>query len=107
PRAVAGAGEDGLSVVEEPAVGRVEARLRDLSCRLPGVVEGLESDRGRGPETRPLLEPHPGAGDHAQDSFGADEEAISGDSGAVPRKPARLQGAARRENPHSLHEVVE
>src|SRR5207245_2295923 len=63
--------------------------------------------RRRGPEPRSVLQPHPGFGDHPQDSLGADEEAIWSDARAVAGQPAGLESAARRDHSERLDELVD
>jgi hypothetical protein len=106
-RAVTRARDQGLVVVEQAAVRRPEAGLGEVARRQPGIFEVVERDRGRGAEARPVLQAHPGAGDHAQGALRADEEPVRGHSGAVAGQPPRLDRSGRCQHAQSLDEVVD
>ena len=78
--AAAGAGVRGLERVEQPAVRRVQARLRERAHGSRAAREALaRPGSARDADARkrgPILQPHPRLGDHAERALGADEEAI-------------------------------
>jgi hypothetical protein len=77
-----GPGERRLARVQQPAVRRVEAGLRQGAHRLRTGLERVEPD-GRGlPEARRVLDTHPGLGDHAEDPLGADQHAVGARPGS-------------------------
>ena len=63
--------------------------------------------RGAGAEARPVLEAHPGLGDHAEDALGAYEQAVRGGPGPRGRQPSRLDDTRRCQHAQRLHEVVD
>ena len=90
-----GVGERRLGGVEQAAVGRVEARLRDLAHRGGAGREVVERDAARRLPARALLEPHPGLGDHAEDALGADQHPVGARPGAGAGQAAALPLARR------------
>ena len=66
-----------------------------------------ESHRRRGAKARPVLQPHPGLGDHAQRAFGADHQAVGRGAGARAGQAARLDRAGRRDRARALDEIVD
>ena len=75
-RAVRRAGIIGLRRIEDAAVRRIESGLRDRAHRARGGEEILEAHRAAGAEGRPVLQPHPGLRDDAEDAFRADHHAV-------------------------------
>jgi hypothetical protein len=74
--AVVGAGELRFERIQQPAVGGVEARLRDRTGGLDAAGERGEASRDRCPERRAVLETHPCLGDDAERSLRAEQHAI-------------------------------
>src|SRR5439155_6935043 len=74
---------------------------------LAAALERVEADPGRRLEPRPLLQPHPGLGDHAEDALGADQKTVRTGTGAGPRESPALPGPRRRDRAHRLDQVVD
>ena len=107
PRPVAGPVVERFGRVQQPAVGRVEAGLRDRPAGRDRVFEPLELRVQVGPVGRAVLQPHPGLGDDPEGAFGAEEEPVGAGTGAVAGKPPGLHDAGWRQDPQRLDEVVD
>ena len=105
--ALVGAGVGRLAGIEQAAVGWIEAGLRDRAHRFGSSDKIRKRNRRTGAELRPLLEPHPGLRDDAENSFRADEHAVGTRPGARTRQASRFDHAGRRDDAHRLHEVVD
>ena len=75
--------------------------------RARGGEEVREAHRAAGAEARPVLEPHPGLGDDAENAFGADEQPVGAGPGAGAGQAARLDDAARRHHAQAFDEIVD
>ena len=95
------------SGIEQPAVRRVEARLRDHPRRLRAGGEALEEDRAGGLEAGPWANPHPGLGDHSQDALGAEDHAVGARTCPGAGQPAALPEAGRRQRRDRVDQVVD
>ena len=93
--------------VEDAAVRGVEAGLGDRSDGAGSREEVRELHRAAGAEARPVLEPHPRLGDHAENAFRPDEQAVGAGAGAGAGKAARLDEAARRDDAQVFDEIVD
>ena len=93
--------------VEDAAVRRIEAGLRDGAHGARGGEERSETNRRAGAEFRARLQPHPGARDHAERSLRADEHAVGARSGARSGQAARFHHAARRHHAQAFDEIVD
>jgi hypothetical protein len=96
-----------LAPVDEAAVGRVQARLRDRPHRVGALLEGGEADRERGPVHGLLLHPHPRLGDHAQRPLRAQQESVGRRTRARAGQPAGGPHAARGHGAYRFDEVVD
>ena len=105
--ALVGAGVGRLARIEQAAVGRKEAGLRDCANRLGAGNKIGKRDRRAGAKLRPILQAHPGLGDDAENPLGADEHAVGTRPGAGAGQAARLDNAGGREHAHRLHEIVD
>src|SRR5712664_1249924 len=92
---VGGAGVECLLRVKDAAVRWIEAGLCDGAHCARRTEERMETNRCAGAEFRTWLQPHPGARNHAERSFRADEHAVGARSGTRSRQAARFQRAAR------------
>ena len=78
--------------------------------RAPRAAPATKSSNPTPQETLklgPVLEPHPGLGDHAEDPLGADQRPVRRGPGAGAGQAAALPGAARGDRPHRLDQVVD
>ncbi len=78
-----------LERVEDAAVARVEARLRERTCGTGGGGECLEARGHRGSEARARDDADPRLGQDAERALGADEQALGRRAGAGRGQPAR------------------
>ena len=85
-RAVAGPGIVRLLRVEYSAIRRIEPGLGDRSYGAGSGEEIGELHRAAGAKARPVLQPHPGLGDHPENAFRADEQAVGAWAGAGARQ---------------------
>ncbi len=106
-RAVRRAGVVGLGRIEDAAVRRIEAGLRDRAHRACGGEKVLEMHRAAGAAGRPVLQPHPGLRDHAEDALGTDHHAVRAWAGAGARQAAALDHALRRHGAQRFDEIVD
>ena len=80
--AVGSAGVERLLGVEDAAIRRIKPGLRDRP-QGPGRREEIrELDRAAGAEFRPILQPHPGLRDDAQNALRADQQTVGARSRA-------------------------
>ena len=93
--------------VDQPAVGRLEAGLRELAHRRRTGREAVEAHARRRPPAWARLQPDPRLGDHAQDSLGAEERSIGARSGTRSRQAPALPLPCRCDRPHRLDQVVD
>ena len=105
--AFAGAGPGGFVGIDQPAVRRVELRLRQRAHRLGGLQEVGEAHRRAGAEARPRAHPHPGFRDDPQRALGTEQQALHARTGARTRQAARLERADRRDDAQRLDELVD
>lgn len=87
PAAPGHARERGLARIEQPAVGRVQARLRDGADRVGRGLEVVEQDRGGRLVAGPVLQPHPCLGDHAERALRSQEQPVG--DGPAPEPGTR------------------
>src|ERR1700730_15107473 len=85
----------------------MEAGLRDGAHGARGIEERGETHRCAGAEAWTRLQSHPGARNHAQNSFRADEHAVGTRSGTRSGKSARLYDANRRHDAQAFDEIVD
>ncbi len=105
--AVAGAGVVRLLRIEDAAVRRIEAGLRDRPDRARGGEEIGKADGAAGAKARPVLQPHPGLGDDAENAFRADEQAVGAGPGARSGQPARLDRTLGRHHAQAFDKIVD
>ena len=105
--AVADAGEHGFQRVQQAAVGRVQARLRERphAGHALGVV--VETNRSRGAKARRILQPHPGLGDHAQRALRAQHHPVGCRASPGAGQAARLHHAGGGDQAGVFDEVVD
>ena len=96
-----------LVIVDDAQVRGVEAGLADRAHRLGGGEEVGEAEHGAAAKARPVLQPHPGLGDHAERTFRADDHAVGAGAGAGAGQPARLHDAGRRRRAQAFDEIVD
>ena len=96
-----------LRGVEQPAVGRVQARLGDRAGRGDAAGVVVEVHRAPALPARPVLQPHPGLGDHAEGALGAEEQPVGGGPGARAGQPAGLADPGRGDDAQRLDQVVD
>ena len=104
---VADAGEHGFRRIEQPAIARIESRLRECPHAGDGGEVIVELRGGRRAESRRHLHAHPGFGDHAERALGADDQPVRCRPRTGAGQPPRLHHAGRRHQPRGLHEVVD
>ena len=80
----------GLLGIEEAEIGWIEAGLGDGAYRGRTGMDVAKAERGTGAKARPVLEAHPGFGDHAERALGADHEPVGTWPGAGAGQPAAL-----------------
>src|ERR1017187_3915656 len=104
--AVGRAGVECLLRVKDAAVRWIEAGLRDGTHCARRTEERMETNRCAGPEFRTWLQSHPGARNHAERSFRADEHAVGARSSPGSRQSTRFHYAARRHDAQAFNEIV-
>src|SRR5215212_2645680 len=104
--AVGHAGIESLLRVENAAVRGIKTRLRDGAHRARGREERLKANRCPGAEFRTRLQSHPGARNHAERSFRADQRAVRTWTGARARQAPRFQDTARRNHAQAFDEII-
>src|SRR5882757_8995911 len=104
--AVGRTGVECLLRVKDAAVRWIEAGLCNGSQRARRTEERMETNRCAGTEFRTWLQSHPGARNHAERSFRADEHAVGARSGTRSRQSTRFQYAARRHDAQAFDEIV-
>ncbi len=107
PAAAGHARERRLARIEQPAVGRVQARLRDGADRTGRGLEVVEQDRGGRLVAGPLLQPHPCLGDHAQRALRSQEQSVGGRARARTGYAQRLVDADRGDHAQGLGQIVD
>ncbi len=105
--AVADAGEYGFRRIEQPAIARIEPRLRECPDAGDGGEVIVELCGSRRAESRRHLHSHPGFGDDAERALGANDQSVRCRPRTGTGKPPRLHHAGRRHQARGLHEVVD
>ena len=98
--------EHRLARIEQAAVGRVQAALRDRPRRARPLEEAREPHARRRAEPRPRAHAHPRLGHDPERPLRPEHQAIRRRPRARRRQAARREDAARRDHAHRLHEVV-
>ena len=93
--------------VDQAQVRRVQSRLRDRANSVGAGHEVIEGDGCAGPEPRPVLDAHPGLGDHAERALGADHQTVGARPGAGPGQTPALEHARRGHHAQAFDEVVD
>src|ERR1035441_3277327 len=104
--AVGGAGVECFLRVKDAAVRWIETGLRDGAHCARRAEERMETNRCAGTEFRTGLQSHPGARNHAESSFRADEHAVGARSSTRSRQSTRFQYAAWRHDAQAFDEIV-
>jgi hypothetical protein len=102
-----GTGERRLPRIEQAAVRRVEAALPERPNRAGAGREIVERHGGGRLVGGPILETHPGLGDHPQDALRAEQHPVRARAGARPGQAPRLDGPGGRDGRDRLHQVVD
>ncbi len=105
--AVADAGEDRLERIEQPAVARVESRLRERPDAGDGGEIVGELHGCRGAKAWRSLQPHPRFGDDAERAFRSEDQPVGRRARARTRQAASLHDARGRHHARGLDEVVD
>jgi hypothetical protein len=103
----AGVGERRLAGIEQTAVRRMQAGLRQFAHRPRARREVGEGDSARRLPARALLQPDPSFGDHPERALGADQHPVGARTGARPRQTPALPLPGRRDRAHRLDQVVD
>ena len=105
-RAIGRAGVVGLGRIEDAAVRRVEAGLRDRAHGARRGEEVVEAHRAAVTEFRAILQAHPRLRDDAENSFRTDHQAVRARPGAGARQAAAFDDASRRDRAQRFNEIV-
>src|SRR5271165_2081045 len=81
------------------------SRMRQFAGYSP-AWEIARTARAAGAEARPVLQPHPRLGDHAEDALRADEQPVRAGPGARAGQPPRLHHPTRRDHAQAFDEIV-
>src|SRR6266705_1530478 len=104
--AVGRTGVESFLRVEDAAVRWIEAGLCDGAQRARRTEQRMETNRCAGTEFRTWLQSHPGARNHAEGSFRANEHAVGAGSSPRSRQATGFQYAARRHDTEAFDEIV-